>query len=246
MTTNDSRRIQAHRESQGLPVHEEEKLLGAYNEPATAGAPAGDPIIANSSRGNVPAALKCGMTLMLILAVVSAVAVVIGLRHHKADALPYDDTAIATPGGSFVLEGSYAPQFVDARMKADYQPQAASTSTATAVSSDGRTRLVAISDPSTRIVYLFEVDDSAIPENATLNEFARHIADSGEDVTVVAYTDPTGSAAHNLDLSKRRAGALGRYLTSHGVNADQLTTIGKGVNDIYGSNDLDRRAELHL
>ena len=246
MTTKNQKRINAHAESPGLPAHEEEKRLEAHIETPVATA-AADPVFANSRRGNTPAIMKWGIAVMLVLAAASAVAVIIGLNHHKSFAAGYDENIVLlTPGGSFVLEGSYAPQFLDARQKADYQPQAASTSTATAVSADGRTSLVAITDPSTRIVYLFEVDEASIPENATLNEFARSAANSDDDITVIAYTDPTGSAEHNLDLSKRRAQALGSYLRRHGIDAGRLNTVGKGATDAFGSNRLDRRAELHL
>ena len=236
MTTKNQKRINAHAESPGLPAHEEEKRLEAHIETPVATA-AADPVFANSRRGNTPAIMKWGIAVMLVLAAASAVAVIIGLNHHKSFAAGYDENIVLlTPGGSFVLEGSYAPQFLDARQKADYQPQAASTSTATAVSADGRTR----------IVYLFEVDEASIPENATLNEFARSAANSDDDITVIAYTDPTGSAEHNLDLSKRRAQALGSYLRRHGIDAGRLKTVGKGATDAFGSNRLDRRAELHL
>ncbi len=254
MTTNESKRIGAHRDSPRLAAHAEEKLLAAAPDEAAAAASTAtveeDPIFTNSRRNNTPAAMKWGMAIMLALAVASAIAVVIGLKNHQpTPSVP--DYAFATPGGNFVLKGRYSPQFASfAGSKAatdnSRQNSKSAQSTATAVSPDGHTRLVAIADPSTQVVYLFETDSSIIPENATLNEFARRAAAADGDITIVAYTDPTGSASHNLDLSQKRAKALGNYMTRHGVNPKKVKTSGRGSTDAFGSNDLDRRAELHF
>jgi outer membrane protein OmpA-like peptidoglycan-associated protein len=52
------------------------------------------------------------------------------------------------------------------------------------------------------------------------------------------YTDSVGNAAHNLDLSKRRAQAVQAVLMSQfGVSADQLSSNGLGAGNPIGSND---------
>ena len=250
MTTNDSKRICAHKENAALPAHEQELLLEAHQTPQAAAAVTDsattDPIFTNSARGNVSGAMKWGMAIMLALALVSAIAVVIGLSHHKAQPTSAEyDYAYATPGASFITRGNQAPQFTREEFNSDFQPQSTATS-ATAINSDGSTRLVAVADPTTRVVYLFDLDSSVIPENETLNTLAKNASAAGNEITVIAYTDPTGRPAHNLDLSKRRAKALGDYLTAHGVDASHIKTIGKGQTDAFGSNALDRRAELHF
>lgn len=249
MTTKDSDqgRLQAHNEPQMLEAHEEAKQLGPYVDD-TAAPLAADPIFTNSTKGNISKAMKWGMAIMLALAVASAVVVCIGLAHHKASA-PADMTAYTTPGGNFLLNGRGASQFAFLNTS-DRNAAAPAVSsdemTATAITPDGKSQIIAIADPSTKVVYLFELDGSQIPDNATLNEFVKRIAGSDKDVTIVAYTDPSGSVAHNQRLSERRAKALGDYLTRRGVKASQVKTKGYGATDAFGSPRLDRRAELHV
>ncbi|KPH57409.1 OmpA family protein [Novosphingobium aerophilum] len=47
-------------------------------------------------------------------------------------------------------------------------------------------------------------------------------------VDVYGHTDSTGSAAYNLDLSKRRADSVARYLISRGVSSARIQTKGMG------------------
>jgi OmpA-OmpF porin, OOP family len=59
------------------------------------------------------------------------------------------------------------------------------------------------------------------------------------------YTDSTGDAAHNLDLSKRRAEAVMKVLVSQfGIDASRLTSNGFGAQNPIASNDTpDGRAQ---
>jgi len=49
-----------------------------------------------------------------------------------------------------------------------------------------------------------------------------------ETVRVVGHSDPTGPAAMNERLSKRRAESVKQYLVAHGINAKRIRTEGKG------------------
>jgi OOP family OmpA-OmpF porin len=49
-----------------------------------------------------------------------------------------------------------------------------------------------------------------------------------ETVRIVGYTDPTGPAAMNEKLSKRRADAVKQYLVSKGIDPKRIATEGKG------------------
>ena len=68
-------------------------------------------------------------------------------------------------------------------------------------------------------------------------------------VTVTGYTDSVADDAYNLDLSKRRAKAVGDYMKGK-VSGLSLTTDGKGEADPIGDNGTDegraqnRRVEI--
>ncbi|HEX8787674.1 MAG TPA: OmpA family protein [Telluria sp.] len=71
-------------------------------------------------------------------------------------------------------------------------------------------------------------------------------------VSVEGFTDSTGSAAHNQQLSERRAGAVAQALTSMGVAPERVATHGYGESYPVASNDsaanrqLNRRVEIVL
>lgn len=72
------------------------------------------------------------------------------------------------------------------------------------------------------------------------------------DVTVVGYTDNTGSAAVNDKLSLERAQAVVNQLIALGIPADRLKAVGRGWNDPIASNATaegraqNRRVELFI
>ncbi|MCW0509101.1 OmpA family protein [Riemerella anatipestifer] len=55
---------------------------------------------------------------------------------------------------------------------------------------------------------------------------------SKQYLVVVGATDTRGSASYNLDLSKRRANAVVKYLVNQGVSASVLKAEGRGKNDL--------------
>jgi outer membrane protein OmpA-like peptidoglycan-associated protein len=100
----------------------------------------------------------------------------------------------------------------------------------------------------------FDTDkDSVRPDSqATLQEIAKLLnANRGLKVSVVGHTDNQGKAEYNLDLSRRRAAAVVRELTTkYGVGADRLSSFGCGFYAPVASNDTEdgraknRRVEL--
>ena len=72
------------------------------------------------------------------------------------------------------------------------------------------------------------------------------------DITVVGYTDNTGSQAVNDKLSKERADAVMDYLINAGISASRLKAVGRGWNDPIASNATvegraqNRRVELFI
>lgn len=71
-------------------------------------------------------------------------------------------------------------------------------------------------------------------------------------VLIEGFTDSTGSASHNLDLSQRRAESVRNALIGMGVKSDKIATRGYGEafpvasNADAGSRQLNRRVEIVL
>jgi outer membrane protein OmpA-like peptidoglycan-associated protein len=71
-------------------------------------------------------------------------------------------------------------------------------------------------------------------------------------IEVTGYTDSTGTDAHNLDLSKRRAASVGGYLRSQGINPTRIITEGFGEQYPAADNatpegrQLNRRVQIRL
>ena len=67
-----------------------------------------------------------------------------------------------------------------------------------------------------------------------------------------AYTDATATKEHNLQLSKNRANAVLKYLTTKGINKDRLNATGFGEENPVGDNNTEegkqknRRVEFKL
>lgn len=72
------------------------------------------------------------------------------------------------------------------------------------------------------------------------------------DVTVVGYTDNTGSESLNQTLSEQRAESVVKYLESQGIPASRLKAVGMGENDPIASNSTaegraqNRRVEMFI
>ncbi len=61
-------------------------------------------------------------------------------------------------------------------------------------------------------------------------------------VEISGFTDNTGSAATNTRLSQARAKAVRDYLTTHGVNPNNVTAKGYGPTNPVAPNKTARRA----
>lgn len=96
------------------------------------------------------------------------------------------------------------------------------------------------------VICLFPVDGAAIQENTQLNDLAEEAVADGSDVVVTGYTDESGNAAYNQQLSTRRAQAIGDYLVAHGVPRDHITVQGRGETDAFATPALDRRVEVRM
>jgi outer membrane protein OmpA-like peptidoglycan-associated protein len=71
-------------------------------------------------------------------------------------------------------------------------------------------------------------------------------------VLVEGFTDSTGTSAHNLELSQRRAAAVASALTGMGIGRERVAMRGYGEaypvtgNDTAGNRQLNRRVEIVL
>ncbi|MDM7997480.1 MAG: OmpA family protein [Acidobacteriota bacterium] len=88
---------------------------------------------------------------------------------------------------------------------------------------------------------LFDVDSDRLkPESApVIKAIARGlVSNTALKIRIEGHTDSTGDAAHNLDLSKRRAEAVKTVLVAQfGIAEDRLTTVGLGAEKPIDSND---------
>jgi outer membrane protein OmpA-like peptidoglycan-associated protein len=102
---------------------------------------------------------------------------------------------------------------------------------------------------------LFNVDQAQL--SAQGMRMAERLADvlrqqPGSNVLVEGFTDSTGSAAHNLELSQRRAEAVRNALAGMGIAPERIATRGYGEaypvasNDSAGNRQLNRRVEIVL
>jgi outer membrane protein OmpA-like peptidoglycan-associated protein len=101
----------------------------------------------------------------------------------------------------------------------------------------------------------FDVDRAEIRSNfyPVLNSVVLVVQEYDKTIIEVSgHTDNTGSDAHNLDLSNRRAAAVGSYLTAQQVMPQRVITQGFGEQRPMASNDTpegrqqNRRVELRL
>lgn len=71
-------------------------------------------------------------------------------------------------------------------------------------------------------------------------------------IQIEGHTDNVGTEEYNMELSRRRADAVGEYLVSQGVNPARIRTVGFGESEPIAGNDSpwgraqNRRVEMRL
>lgn len=102
---------------------------------------------------------------------------------------------------------------------------------------------------------LFKTGSSALSAEAqaALSRVAYNLSQyPNTDVTIIGFTDNTGTEALNMRLSQERADAVMNYLIEHGISASRLKAVGRGWNDPIASNATpegraqNRRVELYI
>lgn len=80
------------------------------------------------------------------------------------------------------------------------------------------------------------IDDSF----AELDNLIRFLSENSHtNIDIVGYTDDKGTDAYNINLSKERAEEVKKYLISKGIDANRLSTIGRGKNNPIVENDTE-------
>ncbi len=102
---------------------------------------------------------------------------------------------------------------------------------------------------------LFKTGKSDISQSAmqSLSEFANSLkSNPSTDVTILGFTDNTGSLEINKKLSNERALAVQNYLSTSGVPSSRLTAKGLAWDNPVASNDTNagraqnRRVEIYI
>jgi outer membrane protein OmpA-like peptidoglycan-associated protein len=102
---------------------------------------------------------------------------------------------------------------------------------------------------------LFNTDQAVLTEGGqrTVRKLADVLTQNPDrNVMVEGFTDSTGSSAHNLELSQRRAESVRVALMGMGVEGTRVATRGYGEaypiagNDSAGNRQLNRRVEIVL
>lgn len=102
---------------------------------------------------------------------------------------------------------------------------------------------------------LFNTNSSTLSPvaQAALSKVAYNLGEfPNTDVTVVGYTDNTGTAAINNPLSLKRAESVATYLENHGVSASRVQAVGEGDSNPIASNATaagraqNRRVEIYI
>ncbi len=101
----------------------------------------------------------------------------------------------------------------------------------------------------------FETNSAKITRDSrpTLDETVKVLkANPKYDVTIVGHTDDTGPREYNVQLSQKRADAVGDYLVKNGISRERVHTRGKGPDDPVADNSTaegrakNRRIEFKL
>nr|WP_276572746.1 OmpA family protein [Nannocystis pusilla] len=101
----------------------------------------------------------------------------------------------------------------------------------------------------------FDVDKDSIKKSSksTLDNAVKVLKDfPSVKVEISGHTDSSGDRDHNVDLSKRRADAVKKYLVDKGIDSARITTRGAGPDEPIADNNTkdgkakNRRIEFKL
>jgi outer membrane protein OmpA-like peptidoglycan-associated protein len=86
-----------------------------------------------------------------------------------------------------------------------------------------------------KFIVFFDLNEATLtPDGArVVAEAAQEYQETGAaEIVVTGHTDTSGSAAYNLKVSQRRAEVVANELIRRGVPATDITTVGRGEEDL--------------
>ncbi|MFT3923804.1 MAG: DUF937 domain-containing protein [Myxococcales bacterium] len=99
-------------------------------------------------------------------------------------------------------------------------------------------------EPETRVVH-FETSSSRPLNRPVLHQVVATLTQHPEaKVRLRGYADPRGDQVMNQELSESRANAVREYLMSHGIAAERIEMVGRGVANPQNTNAGSRRVEV--
>jgi outer membrane protein OmpA-like peptidoglycan-associated protein len=95
---------------------------------------------------------------------------------------------------------------------------------------------------------LFAVDSYKLVDTANLENYRPVLGTKGiKKIRIVGFTDSLGTAAHNLELSQKRATEIGRLISLKFNIPDSLIECeGRGISTAYAEQDRNRRVEIYI
>lgn len=176
------------------------------------------------------------------------------IRHGRAGVMPAWDTKLGNE--RIMLLSAYVYSLADEKaplVTTTEQPVTATPTASVTTPAPASTPVVSSSEPSVdftngRLNFYFATGKADVAPNAL--EYAKDIleqAKQGKKLGISGYTDSTGNAAANAELSKNRAKAVQQFLIANGVPETQLELIKpKDSVGATGKDQEGRRVEVYV
>ena len=149
----------------------------------------------------------------------------------------------------FGLIGGLAMRSLNAKKVAAQAPVAVAVATTTAAAGAGD-EMVDLPLSGVMVVrVLFDLDQAALQPDtpALLAGAVKALADApGKKLVIAGFHDPSGDAAHNADLAKRRAIAVRLALVAQGADGTLLLLRKPEQTELGGPPEEARRVEVRL
>src|SRR4051812_20175887 len=90
------------------------------------------------------------------------------------------------------------------------------------------------------LMFDFDSDVLRAESKKNLDNLASSLNNFGDSkLMLIGHTDAQGTDSYNLDLSRRRASSVARYLESRGVNSARVQIAGRGETEPIAANDTE-------